>query len=487
MRASFYVLVIGFMSGVAFRSLVGVSEWSQFAIFVCATGVLTVGILLKKQSLSMYVSFFLLAVVLGIFRTDVAFSQFENGKVLTGDAMHIGEGVVVSEPDVRDTYTVLYVELKNESGKNETKVRVKVPLYPEYVYGERVLLRGEVHVPETFETETGRTFDYPGYLMKDNVQYELRDVSVRSTGVIAGNTLTRTLLSLKRRWLTAIAQTLREPDASLAGGVIVGAKQSLGEHWLQAFRDTGIIHIVVLSGYNLTLVANSIVRSTVVLPTAARFALGSFGVFSFALMVGGGATVVRASIMAILGMFAVYVKRPYLLVRALFLAALAMVLWNPFVLVFDAGFQLSFVATLGLIALAPSVEGKCTWIPARWGLRNIAAATIATQLAVLPLLLYHIGTVSLIAPVVNMLVLPVVPVVMLVGFITGSIGMYNIVLALPFSFIAHVFFVYIFSVVDLFSSIPYATVTLTALPWWSLIFLYSMFPLWYFAYKPKRR
>lgn len=473
MRTTFSVLVGGCITGVAVRSVFDVPYTIYMALFVGVVVLLGVGVLLSRASVFLYVGLFILVGLLGVLRTDFAYSTYHTGRVFTDGSQLQATGIISTEPDTRDTHTILYITVVGDKGVR-TGFRVKVPSHHLYAYGKQVNITGKVHVPEAFMTETGRVFDYPGYLMKDGIQYELRDAEVTPTGVFAGNSIIRTLLTAKHAWLQSIANMLPEPAASLAGGVIVGAKQSLGKVWLDHFRDTGIIHIVVLSGYNLTLVANAITHSLKGLPQTVRFFAGSVGIASFALMVGGGATVIRASVMAFLGMLAGFIRRRYILLRALLLAGLFMVLWNPFVLLFDTGFQLSFVATAGLILVAPYLERFLGMVTSQIGLRSIVAATIATQCAVLPLLLYHIGTVSVVAPLVNILILPIVPFAMFFGFIGGMLGIVNGVIALPFAYTAYTMFTYMFSVVSLFSALPFAAVTLPHIPWWIIMLMYGV-------------
>ena len=320
--------------------------------------------------------------------------------------------------------------------------------------------------------------------MKENIQYEMRHAKVTSLHEYRGNRSVSMLLRWKQSWLQTISLLIPEPASSLAGGLVVGAKRSLGDAWLSAFRDTGIIHIVVLSGYNLTLVANSIIRMTAVLPRTLGLGLGVLGVTGFAVMVGAGATVLRASIMAIIGMFAVYLVRPYMLLRALILAAVVMVLCNPFVLVFDPGFQLSFLATIGLVFVSPLFERRLSFITESLGLRGIVSATFATQLTVLPLLLYQIGAVSLVAPFVNVLILPLVPLVMGLTFIAGMVGAYSILIATPFAWVGYLFLSYMFYVVHIFAKLPFASVSLPVMPVWLLVLIYSI-PYFVYRYKIK--
>ncbi len=468
MRRSFYVFAISFLAGVWVHSIYAFSLPEIIWFSLCA---LVPVVMLRYERYGLYLLLALSAGVLGAVRTEFAFRAYEGAQVYDDGVSVRTYGYVASEPDVRDDDVVLVLTLG--SGTSTLRARVNVPPFPAYRYGDRVLVEGILRKPQPFETEEGRVFRFDRYLLKEDVQYLLHDATIARTAGDGGSAVTARLLELKDAWLRAIARTVPEPEASLAGGVVVGAKRSLGEEWLEAFRATGVIHIVVLSGYNLTLVANSIIRLCGFLPRGVAFFSGTLGVCAFALMTGGGATVVRASIMAIVGMLAVYLVRTQTLVRMLALAAVCMVWWNPFVLAFDSGFQLSFVATLGLVLGAPLISRSLTYVPEAFQLREIAAATIATQCAVLPLLLFHIGSVSIIAPIVNMLVLPLVPAAMLVAFIAGLCGIVSPILAAPVSWVATHILGYVFFVVMIAHSIPYATIDLPPVEPWVPALLYA--------------
>ncbi len=471
MQRSLYAFIGGFLAGVLMRSFFAFDPITLVSLVVLATavmllapaGVRTVGLYLLLASL---------AFALGVARTEFAYRAFDAGMVLEPGAKITVPGTVAAEPDIRETHTVLVLDV--ESSHGVTRVRARVPHYPSVDYGAKVVITGTVRVPESFETGTGRVFNYPGFLMKDHIRYDLVRAELTPTGEVGGNSIIRFLLSQKQAWLSAVSRSIPEPEASLLGGVVVGAKRSLGEEWLQKFRETGIIHIVVLSGYNLTIVAFFIVWLTARLPRAFRFTSGVLGIIAFALMVGGGATVVRASIMAVLAILAQFVDRPYAVIRALVLAGFAMVLWNPFVLAFDPSFQLSFVATLGLILGTPYVERYLTFVPEVFGLRTIVGATLATQVAVLPLLLYQIGQLSIVAPFVNVLIVPLVPFAMAVGFAAGMVAMVSGALAVPLAFVTYLVFTYMFIVVDVFAALPFAAVELPPIPLWSLALMYAL-------------
>ncbi len=465
-------MTLGFLLGVFLRSLFNINFFSVLAIVFGGTFIFLASSLLEFHKISKYILLFILACSVGIVRTEFAYKNFNDGMIFKNGERVSFVGVVVDEVEKKDSYSVLHVAFLDGETNVKTIFRVNVSKYPEFEYGDVVEVEGVVKEPEQFVTDYGRIFDYKKYLMKDNIHYVLKYAKVKKTGEFKGSKFFAKLLSLKKSWLKSVSRLLPEPEASLAAGVILGVKSSLGNYWLDAFRKTGIVHIVVLSGYNLTLVANNLVRVVSFLPKIFGLGLGAFGVVLFAVIVGGGATVVRASIMAIIGMFASFINRPYLLLRALIFAGVFMVLWNPFVLVFDPGFQLSFLATLGLIFGSDYFKNKLSFITDKFDLREIVSATFATQLAVFPLLLYKIGFVSLIAPVVNVLVLPLVPYAMFFGFVSGLIGILNFYFALPLAFVAHILFSYMFFVVGFFAKFSFTSVGLPKLPWWSVLLFY---------------
>jgi competence protein ComEC len=202
-------------------------------------------------------------------------------------------------------------------------------------------------------------------------------------------------------------------------------------------------------------------------------------------MVGAGSTILRASTMALIALFARLTGRNYDVVRALLFAGFFMVLWNPMILVFDISFQLSFLATIGLIFMSPVFQEKFKFLPERFGLRDIAASTIGVQLFVLPFILYKMGNLSLVAPITNILVLPFIPVTMLLGFLATSLSFISHVIAFPFSFLVHVLLSFEIFIIELFSKLPFSSLELKYFPLVLVIIFYAFvsYKLWKFYQK----
>jgi competence protein ComEC len=391
---------------------------------------------------------------------------------------NVFEGVVTGEPDERENHVRLSVHFDTAASMTtDSGVLVITEAYPVFRYGDRLQLSGVLERPDNFSSEDGREFNYVQYLAKEGIFYEMAFPDIERIATGQGNPVKTILFSLKHHFLAKVETLIPEPESSLLGGLVLGAKQSLGKELQDDFRTVGIIHIVVLSGYNVTIVAEAIMRVFSFLPFLAGLSVGAIVIVLFAIMTGASATIVRASVMALLVLLARATGREYDVLRALFLAGFFMVLANPRILAFDPSFQLSFLASIGLISIAPRIERFATAIPQRFHLREFAVATVATQLFVLPLLLFSMGEFSLVALPVNLLVLIVVPAAMLLGFLTGMVAFISATVALPFAGLTYMLLAYQLRVVDLFSSLPFASVHLPQFPFWIVIVWYGLYGL----------
>ncbi len=139
------------------------------------------------------------------------------------------------------------------------------------------------------------------------------------------------------------------------------------------------------------------------------------------------------------------------------IAGFLMVLHNPMIVAFDPSFQLSFVATLGLITISPLLEKYFLWVTPRFGARDIVLATLSTQIMVLPLLLSMTGMFSVVALPANLLILPVVPFAMLFGFVTSLIVFVATSMAIPFAWITTLLLWYQLMVAKFFGALPFSS------------------------------
>lgn len=475
---AFWAVTIAFLTGIALRLTTPLGgEFIILCAFVAtAVFVATFG---NKKEAGVVIGITLLAFAGGIFRVHVAdISKNTTLDAQIGEETTIG-GIVVMEPDERERTMRLVVE--TEDG---VRVISSIARSADVLYGQRVEIKGILNKPVSFSSDGGREFNYPAFLAKDNIYYELEFPEILHIGEVEEIGWGRSyLFALKKKYLDGLAQTLTEPHAALAGGITVGDKRALGGNLLEIFRITGIVHIVVLSGYNITIVAESIRRLLGALPRRVGLLMSAVAILLFVIMTGATATGVRAGAMASLALLAAATGRRYAITRALAVTAVAMVLWSPHILLYDPGFQLSVLATLGLIHIAPMIEVKFTRITERFGLRGIFAATLGTQIAVLPLLLYQMGLLSLVALPVNLLILPAIPLAMLFSFVAGLagiiLGFAGTILAAP----AYILLSYSLWVVEIFSKLPFAAISVSSFSVFWVFFAYVVLGVLFFYVK----
>lgn len=476
----FYSFTISFIGGIALEEIVGFGLYFGIFCAVLAGLIFLIRCVISGSKRSFLVSLVLLGCAFGVFRVDV--SQVKQNAhtldSLVGKVASI-KGIVIEEPDVRENYTNIVLETEGVS-QGQARILIRVLEYPALRYGDEVELSGKVVLSKNFTSRNGvQSFDYKAYLAKDNIHYQMYFPKLIIVSHDKGNMVREKLFAFKEVLLKNIARVIPEPEASLAGGVLLGAKQSLGDDLLQKFRETGVAHIVVLSGYNIAVVAGVMSRIVMFLPFTLRLVASALGIILFAVMVGGGATVVRASVMALVVILARVLGRESDALRVLVLAGGMMVLVNPMILLHDVSFQLSFVATLAIVALVPVVEKYFLWVSSRI-LREIMVTTFATQFFVLPLILYHMGSVSLIGFIANIFVLPVVPIAMLaVALVAVFAGVPLVGSAL--SFVAYAILAYVVTAVEVFARVPFASLSEISFPLWMLVASY--FLLGYFIIK----
>jgi len=485
------VILAGFASGVFFRSFFDFGL--SFSVFVIFLGCIIFAFYIGSQSVDkkkiLVIGLLILSAGLGLLRLGI--NDFKKGNLLldslVGQKISV-EGIVSDEPDVRENNSRLKIKFEKINGQKisfKENMIITTSHYPKYNYGDKVQIKGILKKPKNFKSNDSREFDYVSYLAKDNIHYQMFYPKVKFVSSENGNFIKEKLFAIKNSFLGQIRKIIPEPYSSLLGGLVVGAKESLGKNLQEDFRKTGIIHIVVLSGYNVTIIAEFIMGIFSFLPSMIAMSIGAINIIFFAIMTGASATIVRASIMALFVLLARATGRVNQITRTLFLAGFLMLLQNPTILVFDPSFQLSFMATLGLIVLSPKIEKFFNFMPSKFQLKESLVAVISTQIFVLPLLLYMMGDFSLVSIPVNLLVLIFIPITMLFGFLAGMISFVNIIIALPFAYITYGLLAYELKIVEIFASLPFASFHISYFPFWMMVSIYSIYFVGLFYLKDK--
>lgn len=468
-------IVGGFVSGVFMRSLYVFSLAPSIFLLFLAT-LFSVATFLKPRTMYLAGALFSLCFVFGILRVSVAKTPLPESFVRDLKHRVSYSAVVVGDPDIREKNQRIALEV--EKGSERVGALAVMPLTSNVRVGDHVRVYGTLSLPQAFETENGRTFRYDKYLEARGIRFLIQYGSIYTESPAPWYSLPAGLARVKHSFLDGLNRALPKPDSALAGGIVIGGKQGLGTELTDAFTRSGLVQIIVLSGYNVMIVAEWVMAffALLALPRRLQFFAGGVALLLFVGIAGISATAVRATIMAIIALYARATGRSYTASRALLFTVLCMLMWNPLYLVFDPGFGLSVVATAGIIWLSPIIEARLTFLKYAF-LQNTVATTLAAQISVLPLLLYNIGLFSLVALPANLLVNPLVPLAMAGATVAGVVGM-TIGSFVPFiatlaGYPTLILMRYFIFIAEKSSALPYATFTLERFPFLLVLLAYA--------------
>lgn len=324
------------------------------------------------------------------------------------------------------------------------RIRVVTNRYPSYAYGDLIHLKGTMKKLRKASARDVRE--------RVAARMSFPDVVVLEQG--RGFPLKARLIRIKSFAERTFARVLPPEQAAFLSGLTLGETAEFSKEFREKLQLTGTSHLVALSGYNVTIIAKAIaVLFGLWFSRRLTFWASIGAIIAFVIMTGADASVVRAAIMGSLVLLAEQVGRMYSFRNAIAVAAFLMVLWNPRVLVWDVGFQLSFAAVVGLIYLKPVLVQlfKIPRAPGLFGWRENLWTTISAQLAVLPILLAVFGFFSPLSILVNLLVLFCIPVTMLLGSLIAVSALVSVHLAVPLAWLARIFLGYELGIIDSFS------------------------------------
>jgi competence protein ComEC len=294
---------------------------------------------------------------------------------------------------------------------------IQVTLYgipPPLTSGQN--LRGEFRLHRPIGFRNPGSFDYPAHLAREGITLVGSGRADRVTP------LTEARPSWPVRtasWIVhEIQQHLPPASAALLAGLLIGERTDLPSEMQNGFRRAGVYHILAVSGFNVALIAGSVFFGLAIVRVPRRIAaaVAILILIAFAIIVGGQPSVVRATIMGVLFLLSVVLDRMVNPLNSLAAAVLAILFWRPQDL-WEPGFQLSFAATLGILALTGRLtewfaQARCP----RW-LGSAVAVSVSAQLFVTPIMVTHFHQLSLIGLAANLVVVPLAAVATTLGMI----------------------------------------------------------------------
>lgn len=398
-------------------------------------------------------------------------------------------GYVDSDFDRKATGASFYFRILSVNGSQvDERTLIRTESWPEYALGVPLKVRGVIEQPWQ-----GDGFDYRSYLKKNGVRTVLNEPAVEPVPVVSVPLWRRVGLEVRMR-LTNIRDLMKEgvqasvpePASAYVNGILLGVRDDLPSSLENAFARTGTTHVLAISGYNVAIVAQGFLLLCLRITERKKAVwIAIAGITAFALLTGAEASVVRAAIMGSLVLVAQAWGRNVNAMTLILVAAAGMVFVNPYLLRFDVGFQLSFVAVVGLIYLSPWFE-RAWRAPKMWrGAWQLATATGAANVATLPLILFHFGTLPIYSLPANLLILPVVPYAMAWGAGAGLVSLIVPAISGVVGIPAWALATWQLNVVELFARLPGAAVDLS-MSFFAAVAAYGLLVVMYVFYGDRR-
>jgi len=477
----FFYFCLSFIAGIFGGSIIFLPHKYLWGLLLFCSLIILFS-LFKNYRLITFLSFCLVFVLLGVLHYQI----FNLGIAIKNNSLKEYQekeitlvGKILTEPDIREKSVQLLVNAQNLIiGKDiiETsgKILVKANKYPEYNYADVLLLTGLLKIPEEFED-----FNYKDYLAKKGIFFVMDWPDIK---IIQKNNYSNwwqfsyaQVLKFKNRIRENINQFFPCPASSLLGAMLLGDQSAMPQSMKDKLNLTGLRHITAISGMNVSILCAILMSLLLGLGfwRNQAFWISLAVIFIFVVMIGFQPSVLRAGIMGAMFLLGQKVGRLSVSSRAIVITAAVMLIFNPMLLRWDVGFQLSFLALLGIIFLVKPIEGLIKFIPKDKfiNLPTILATTFAAQIFTLPILIYNFGRLSLVSPLTNALILPVIYWIMIFGFLFGIFSAiwtgFGWLFILPCWFLIS----YSMKIIDIFSQ-PWAAKVIENIHWLWLVAFY---------------
>lgn len=455
----FLWVMVCFVAGIALGLFLNLSL--DYFIFAFVILILTSIILFYRNVNFLFFVLAILFFFLGFWKSNDVVKKVNN--ISLNDIEISGEAKVVSLPVRKSYYSLVTVKLKD----HDAKVLVKMPRHTDLLYGDKLDLKCTLTIPENFND-----FDYRMYLSTKGISYICDNPRFDKIG--HDQSLFSTLLEQRIKMENNINFLIPSPQSALANGLIFGGDDRLSDELKNNFSRTGMTHIVAVSGYNVTVIAMVIMLVAIFLGAWRKqsiwWAIGA--VVFFVAIIGFPASGIRAAVMGALVLLAVVFGRTSGILGAVCFSAAVMLFFNPLLLRYDVGFQLSFLATLGIILIYPIFEQYLVSKLKVFGLAEIIFLTISAQLFVLPIILYNFHIFSNVSLLANILILPIIPLTMFFVFFAMILSFMFWPLANLLSWFAYFLLLYEVKVIEFLSKQSWSYMETGDINFWWYVLYY---------------
>ncbi len=390
-----------------------------------------------------------------------------------------GEGVfsctIVSDPEDGTLGWYMTVDIHSpDIGLAEVRIYAEVDSDNRpFSYGDKIRISGRKAVPS--RARNPGDMDYAMFLARRGIHVLVHVDSISDVEILsdkAGNKLLRKIYSGKRVFMDAVSLVVGKEHSPLIRALIFGEKRGLSTDIEENFRKSGLYHMLVVSGLHVGLIASfCFLVFNKIFGNKAACITSITAVIIYVIIAGFKVSLIRAGIMCVLTMVGIINNRKKDLCSSLALAGVILLFINPLNL-YDLGFQMSFIATLSIIKLAPVIKERLRIIPGWIG--SGLSISIAASLGIAPLLIYHFNLISLISPFANIIAAPLLGVIIISSFFSGVLVLIIPVAAIPLSYVLGVLIDIFCKMAEVLTELPVSFIYLQSPPVFLILFYYTL-------------
>lgn len=395
----------------------------------------------------------------------------------------IVEGVVSEEVLQTEKNTKIVLSKLNfkflenkENFSPDSKILVFSEPYAFYEEGYILEAKGEISKPKMIES-----FNYPKYLKQKSIIFLMFKPEIKIIGKEKQKFLYNLVLNTKTKFKEAANYVLPHPHSSILTAMILGFQNEIPKDIKESFRKSGTIHIMAVSGFNISIIAATLLFLLLGIGFSRKgaFYFTTFGIIFFVILVGAPPSAIRAGIMGFLFLLAIHLGRLSRAANAVIFTASLMLFIEPSLLE-SISFELSFLATLGIIYFYPLfLETFFEKVPDFLKLKSVFFVTISAQILTLPVIIHNFKEMSLIAPLINILVLPVVPLITILGLLSLLLYFVFKIFGLVFAWPSFLLIEYLLRVVITGGNFPLSTIKIE---WFNGFFVAIYYLILIFVY-----
>lgn len=444
-------------------------------------------LVLRRPVITVFVVYFVLLIVLNWLGYFSVQSRSNIFKLFKDSANVLVEGKVVSEPYVSNK-AKKFILKTNSINHIEVKEQVLISMPVGYVinYGDIISVEGKLYRPVS--SKNSNLFNYQKYLERNEIFFALRVYSFEYIR-FQPNIIKKIAIDLKNDIVNKIDDYFLYPSSAILKSLIIGDKTSLDQKIKSVFSDSGVIHILVVSGLHVGFVSVIIlfVLKLFCIPLNKASLISIPFIFFYVISTGGNPPAVRAAIMLTCIFISLALDREPLIYNSIALSALVILIFRPQDL-FLASFQMSYLATIGIVFLYNKIFKlfKSIKNSVLSFFCGVASVTVSAQLALMPVLMFYFSKVSIVSFFANIIVVPVTGVVLgcaIVFYISTFLSKH---LAMFFAYILNIFVSFIVYVTTFLGSLQFSSIVVNR-PAILELLLFYMFLFLVFTFKNKSR